>query len=130
MRTTLHRAYGKASVAGSRELVALFAGEGDTVGHELPQRHADDMVASARTRRLFRYLLTLFFVLLAAGPLVMADSDWGSGVSRAVAFSLLSYALGLGLLLSLRYAGGKPKSWRLRWIEQVKRLGSEARACG
>ena len=108
VRTTLHRAYGKASVAGSRELVALFAGEGDTVGHELPQRHADDMVASARTCRLFRYLLTLFFILLAAGPLVMADSDWGSGVSRAVAFSLLSYALGLGLLLSLRYAGGKP----------------------
>lgn len=107
VRTTLHRAYGKASVTGSRELVALFAGEGDTVGHELPQRHADDMVASARTRRLFRYLLTLFFILLAAGPLVMADSDWGSGVSRAVAFSLLSYALGLGLLLSLRYAGGK-----------------------
>lgn len=108
VRTTLHRAYGKASVAGSRELVALFAGESDTVGHELPQRHADDMLASARTRRLFRYLLTLFFVLLAAGPLVMADSDWGSGVSRAVAFSLLSYALGLGLLLSLHYAGGKP----------------------
>lgn len=108
VRTTLHRAYGKASVAGSRELVALFAGEGDTVGHELPQRHSDDMAASARTRRLFRYLLTLFFILLAAGPLVMADSDWGSGVSRAVAFSLLSYALGLGLLLSLRYAGGKP----------------------
>lgn len=107
VRTTLHRAYGKASVAGSRELVALFAGEGDTVGHELPQRHADDMVASARTRRLFRYLLTLFFILLAAGPLVMADSDWGSGVSWAVAFSLSSYALGLGLLLSLRYAGGK-----------------------
>ena len=77
VRTTLHRAYGKASVAGSRELVALFAGEGDTVGHELPQRHADDIVASARTRRLFRYLLTLFFILLAAGPLVMADSDWG-----------------------------------------------------
>lgn len=108
VRTTLHRAYGKASVAGSRELVALFAGEGDTVGHELPQRHADDMVASARTRRLFRYLLTLFFILLAAGPLVMADSDWESGISRAVAFSLSSYALGLGLLLSLRYAGGKP----------------------
>lgn len=108
VRTTLHRAYGKASVAGSRELVALFAGEGDTVGHELPQRHADDMVASARTRRLFRYLLTLYFILLAAGPLVMADSDWGSGVSRAVAFSLLSYALGLGLLLSLHYAGEKP----------------------
>lgn len=107
VRTTLHRAYGKASVAGSRELVALFAGEGDTVGHELPQRHADDMVASARTRRLFRYLLTLFFVLLAAGPLVMADSDWGSGVSLAVAFSLASYALGLGLLLSLHYAGEK-----------------------
>lgn len=107
VRTTLHRAYGKASVAGSRELVALFAGEDDTVGHELPQRHAGDMVASARTRRLFRYLLTLFFILLAAGPLAMADSDWGSGVSRAVAFSLLSYALGLGLLLSLRYAGGK-----------------------
>lgn len=40
VRTTLHRAYGKASVAGSRELVALFAGEGDTVGPELPQRHA------------------------------------------------------------------------------------------
>lgn len=108
VRTTLHRAYGKASVAGSRELVALFAGEGDTVGHELPQRHAGDMVASARTRRLFRYLLTLYFILLAAGPLVMADSDWGSGVSRAVAFSLLSYALGLGLLLSLHYAGEKP----------------------
>lgn len=107
VRTTLHRAYGKASVAGSRELVTLFAGEGDTVGPELPQRHADDMVASARTRRLFRYLLTLFFILLAAGPLVMADSDWGSGVSRAVAFSLLSYALGLGLLLSLHYAGEK-----------------------
>lgn len=107
VRTTLHRAYGKASVAGSRELVALFAGEGDTVGHELPQRHADDMLASARTRRLFRYLLTLFFILLAAGPLVMADSDWGSGVSWVVAFSLSSYALGLGLLLSLHYAGEK-----------------------
>ena len=109
VRTTLHRAYGKASVAGSRELVALFAGEGDTVGPELSRRHADDMLASARTRRLFRYLLTSFFILLAAGPLVMADSDWSSGVSWAVAFSLSSYALGLGLLLSLRYAGGKPK---------------------
>ncbi len=107
VRTTLHRAYGKASVAGSRELVTLFAGEGDAVGHELPKRHADDMLASARTRRLFRYLLTLFFILLAAGPLVIADSDWGSGVSRAVAFSLASYALGLGLLLSLRCSGGK-----------------------
>lgn len=109
VRTTLHRAYGKASVAGSRELVALFAGEGDTVGPELSRRHADDMLASARTRRLFRYLLTLFFILLAAGPLVMADSDWGSGVSWAVAFSLASYTLGLGLLLSLCSAGGKPK---------------------
>lgn len=108
VRTTLHRAYGKASVAGSRELVALFAGEGDTVGPELPQRHADDMLVSALTRRLFRYLLTSFFILLAAGPLVMADSDWGSGVSWAVAFSLSSYALGLGLLLSLCSAGGKP----------------------
>lgn len=108
VRTTLHRAYGKASVAGSRELVALFAGGGDAAGPGLLQRHAGDMLASARTRRLFRYLLTLFFILLAAGPLVMADSDWGSGVSRAVAFSLLSYALGLGLLLSLRYTGGKP----------------------
>ncbi|WP_156599752.1 hypothetical protein [Collinsella aerofaciens] len=108
VRTTLHRAYGKASVAGSRELVALFAGEGDAVGPEPLQRHADDMLASARTRRLFRYLLTLFFILLAAGPLVMADSDWGSGVSWAVAFSLASYALGLGLLLSQRYTGGKP----------------------
>lgn len=100
VRTTLHRAYGKASVAGSRELVALFAGEGDTVGPEMPQRHADDMLASARTRRLFRYLLTLFFILLAAGPLVMADSDWGSGVTHAIAFSLASYTLGLGLFLS------------------------------
>lgn len=108
VRTTLHRAYGKASVAGSRELVALFAGEGDAAGPELPQRHADDMLASARTRRLFRYLPTSFFILLAAGPLVMADSDWGSGVSWAVAFSLASYALGLGLLLSLCSAGGKP----------------------
>lgn len=107
VRTTLHRAYGKASVAGSRELVALFAGEGDAVGPEPLQRHADDMLVSARTRRLFRYLLTLFFILLAAGPLVMADSDWGSGVSWAVAFSLASYALGLGLFLSLRYTGGK-----------------------
>lgn len=108
VRTTLHRAYGKASVAGSRELVALFAGEGDAVGPEPLQRHADDMLASARTRRLFRYLLTSFFILLAAGPLVMADSDWESGVSWAVAFSLASYALGLGLFLSLRYTGGKP----------------------
>ena len=108
VRTTLHRAYGKASVAGSRELVALFVDEGDAVVPELSRRHADDMLASARTRRLFRYLLTLFFILLAAGPLVMADSDWGSGVSWAVTFSLSSYALGLGLLLSLRYAGGKP----------------------
>ena len=108
VRTTLHRAYGKASVAGSRELVALFAGEGDAAGPGLLQRHADDMLASARTRRLFRYLLTLFFILLAAGPLVMADSDWGSGVSWAVAFSLASHALGLGLFLSLRYTGGKP----------------------
>ena len=109
VRTTLHRAYGKASVAGSRELVALFAGEGDTVGPELPQRHADDMSASARTRRLFRYLLTLFFILLAAGPLVMADSYWGPGVTHAIAFSLASYTLGLGLLLSLCSAGRKPK---------------------
>lgn len=108
VRTTLHRAYGKASVAGSGELVALFAGEGDAVGPEPLQRHADDLLASARTRRLFRYLLTLFFILLAAGPLVMADSDWGSGVSWVVAFSLSSYALGLGLFLSLRYTGGKP----------------------
>lgn len=107
VRTTLHRAYGKASVAGSRELVALFAGEGDAAGPGLLQRHADDMLVSARTRRLFRYLLTSFFILLAAGPLVMADSDWGSGVSWAVAFSLSSYALGLGLFLSLRYTGGK-----------------------
>lgn len=107
VRTTLHRAYGKASVAGSRELVALFVDEGDAVGPELSRRHADDMLASARTRRLFRYLLTLFFTLLAAGPLVMADSYWGSGVSWAVTFSLSSYALGLGLLLSLHYAGEK-----------------------
>lgn len=106
VRTTLHRAYGKASVAGSRELVALFVDEGDAVGPELSRRHADDMLASARTRRLFRYLLT-FFILLAAGPLVMADSYWGSGVSWAVTFSLSSYALGLGLLLSLHYAGEK-----------------------
>lgn len=108
VRTTLHRAYGKASVAGSRELVALFAGGGEAVESEPLQRHADDTLVSDRTRRLFRYLLTLFFILLAAGPLVMADSDWGSGVSWAVAFSLSSYALGLGLFLSLRYTGGKP----------------------
>ena len=107
VRTTLHRAYGKASVAGSRELVALFAGEGDAVGPELSRRPAGDMLTSVRMRRLFRYLLTMYFILLAAGPLVMADSDWGSGVSRAVAFSLASYVLGLGLLLSLCSAGGK-----------------------
>lgn len=109
VRTTLHRAYGKASVAGSGELVALFAGEGDAVGPEPLQRHADDLLVSARTRRLFRYLLTSFFILLAAGPLVMADSDWSSGVTHAIAFSLASYTLGLGLLLSLCSAGGKPK---------------------
>lgn len=109
VRTTLHRAYGKASVAGSGELVALFAGEGDAVGPEPLQRHADDLLVSARTRRLFRYLLTSFFILLAAGPLVMADSDWSSGVTYAIAFSLASYTLGLGLLLSLCSAGGKPK---------------------
>lgn len=107
VRTTLHRAYGKASVAGSRELVALFAGGGEAVESELSQRHAGDMLALARTHRLLRYLPTSFFIFLAAGPLVMADSDWGSGVSRAVAFSLASYALGLGLLLSLHYAGEK-----------------------
>lgn len=100
VRTTLHRAYGKASVAGSRELVALFVDEGDAVVPELSRRHADDMLASARTRRLFRYLLTLFFIFLAAGPLVMANSDWESSVTRAVAFSLASYTLGLGLFLS------------------------------
>lgn len=109
VRTTLHRAYGKASVAGSGELVALFAGEGDAVGPEPLQRHADDLLVSARTRRLFRYLLTSFFILLAAGPLVMADGDWSSGVTHAIAFSLASYTLGLGLLLSLCSAGGKPK---------------------
>lgn len=109
VRTTLHRAYGKASVAGSGELVALFAGEGDAVGPEPLQRHADDLLVSARTRRLFRYLLTSFFILLAAGPLVMTDSDWSSGVTHAIAFSLASYTLGLGLLLSLCSAGGKPK---------------------
>lgn len=109
VRTTLHRAYGKASVAGSGELVALFVDEGDAVGPELSRRHADDLLVSARTRRLFRYLLTSFFILLAAGPLVMADSDWSSGVTHAIAFSLASYTLGLGLLLSLCSAGGKPK---------------------
>lgn len=109
VRTTLHRAYGKASVAGSGELVALFAGEGDAVGPEPLQRHADDLLVSARTRQLFRYLLTSFFILLAAGPLVMADSDWSSGVTHAIAFSLASYTLGLGLLLSLCSVGGKPK---------------------
>lgn len=109
VRTTLHRAYGKASVACSGELVALFAGEGDAVGPEPLQRHADDLLVSARTRRLFRYLLTSFFILLAAGPLVMADSDWSSGVTHAIAFSLASYTLGLGLLLSLCSVGGKPK---------------------
>lgn len=109
VRTTLHRAYGKASVAGSRELVALFVDEGDAVVPELSRRHADDLLVSARTRRLFRYLLTSFFILLAAGPLVMADSDWSSGVTHAIAFSLASYTLGLGLLLSLCSAGGKPK---------------------
>lgn len=100
VRTTLHRAYGKASVAGSRELVELFAGGGEAVESELSQRHAGDMLALARTHRLLRYLPTSFFIFLAAGPLVMADSDWGSGVSRAVAFSLASYTLGLGLFLS------------------------------
>ena len=125
VRTTLHRAYGKASVAGSRELVALFAGGGDAAGPGLLQRHAGDMLASARTRRLFRYLLTLFFILLAAGPLVMADSDWGSGVSWAVAFSLASYALGLGLFLSLRYTGGKPnRKAALDRAGEAIRLGS------
>ena len=101
VRTTLHRAYGKASVAGSRELVALFAGGGEAVESELSQRHAGDMLALARTHRLLRYLPTSFFIFLAAGPLVMANSDWESSVTRAVAFSLASYTLGLGLLLSL-----------------------------
>lgn len=100
VRTTLHRAYGKASVAGSRELVALFAGGGEAVESELSQRHAGDMLALARTHRLLRYLPTSFFIFLAAGPLVMANSDWESSVTRAVAFSLASYALGLGLFLS------------------------------
>lgn len=100
VRTTLHRAYGKASVAGSRELVALFVDEGDAVGPELSRRHAGDMLALARTHRLLRYLPTSFFIFLAAGPLVMANSDWESSVTRAVAFSLASYTLGLGLFLS------------------------------
>ena len=100
VRTTLHRAYGKASVAGSRELVALFAGGGKAVESELSQRHAGDMLALARTHRLLRYLPTSFFIFLAAGPLVMANSDWESSVTRAVAFSLASYTLGLGLFLS------------------------------
>lgn len=100
VRTTLHRAYGKASVAGSRELVALFAGGGEAVESEMSQRHAGDMLALARTHRLLRYLPTSFFIFLAAGPLVMANSDWESSVTRAVAFSLASYTLGLGLFLS------------------------------
>lgn len=100
VRTTLHRAYGKASVAGSRELVALFAGGGEAVESELSQRHAGDMLTLARTHRLLRYLPTSFFIFLAAGPLVMANSDWESSVTRAVAFSLASYTLGLGLFLS------------------------------
>ena len=100
VRTTLHRAYGKASVAGSRELVELFAGGGEAVESELSQRHAGDMLALARTHRLLRYLPTSFFIFLAAGPLVMANSDWGSSVTLAVAFSLASYTLGLGLFLS------------------------------
>ncbi|MFR7798392.1 MAG: helix-turn-helix transcriptional regulator [Collinsella sp.] len=68
VRTTLHRAYGRASVAGSGELVALFAGEGDAVGPEPLQRHADDLLVSARTRRLFRYLLTSFSSSLRRVP--------------------------------------------------------------
>ena len=68
VRTTLHRAYGKASVAGSRELVALFAGGGEAVESELSQRHAGDMLASARTHRLLRYLPTSFLFSLRQVP--------------------------------------------------------------
>lgn len=68
VRTTLHRAYGKASVAGSRELVALFAGGGEAVGPEPPQRHAGDMLALARTHRLLRYLPTSFLFSLRQVP--------------------------------------------------------------
>lgn len=68
VRTTLHRAYGKASVAGSRELVALFAGGGEAVEPELPQRHAGDMLALTRTRRLLRYLPTSFLFSLRQVP--------------------------------------------------------------
>lgn len=68
VRTTLHRAYGKASVAGSRELVALFAGGGEAVESELSQRHAGDMLALARTHRLLRYLPTSFLFSLRQVP--------------------------------------------------------------
>lgn len=68
VRTTLHRAYGKASVAGSRELVELFAGGGEAVESELSQRHAGDMLALARTHRLLRYLPTSFLFSLRQVP--------------------------------------------------------------
>lgn len=100
VRTTLHRAYGKASVAGSRELVALFAGGGEAVESELSQRHAGDIVGISSDAPAASISAHIFFIFLAAGPLVMANSDWGSSVTRAVALSLASYTLGLGLFLS------------------------------
>ena len=129
VRTTLHRAYGKASVAGARELVALFVDGGDAVGPELSRRHADDMLASARTRRLFRYLLTLFFILLAAGPLVMADSD-GDPVLRMQSPFLLQAIHWVSGCFCRCAARVENRSAGTIWMERMGRSGSEARAYG
>lgn len=68
VRTTLHRAYGKASVAGSRELVALFVDEGDAVVPELSRRHADDMLASAGRAGCFDTCSHYFLSSLRRAP--------------------------------------------------------------
>ena len=59
----------------------------------------------------------------------MADSDWGSGVSRLSPFPLKLRIGSRTASVGYASAGGK-RIVALRWIERVKRFGSEARTYG
>lgn len=107
VRVTLHRAYVKASVSSSSELVALCMGEDGAVRSEKTRRRSGDIAAPTGGHHLLRYPIITFFFLLAVGPLALSSGDWVSGTSWTVVLSLLGYVLGLALLLLMEHAGEK-----------------------
>ena len=107
VRTTLHRAYGKASVGGARELVALLEhGRTSTRSQrETTERPVLSREGCPQTRLWL--VLAVFLVALAFGPLAIATSDWGSGTPWMVALSLAAYFLGIALALIGNSSHGK-----------------------